>query len=125
VNIEALHEYMRAAASRQFRLGGYDCVRFVAESLLVGWNKDYLAALGYTDRRTVVRRLRGDGGLASACDKVLGRRIRWSDLETGDVAFFDDPRATIGLHMGAYVAVKMGGQIARVEPTWIDFGWRP
>lgn len=125
MNVEALHTYLSAVASKRFALGHYDCVRFVAEALFIGWDKDYLGVLDYNDRRTAVRRLRKAGGLAAACDDALGERIPWNDLKTGDVAYFDDPHATIGLVMPDYVAIKIGVTIYRGNVTHCEFGWRP
>jgi len=124
MNVQALSNYMAAVATKPFRLGNYDCVRFVAECLLVGWDRDYRDALGYLDRRSAVTRLRRDGGLPEAVDKVLGERIDWQDLKPGDVAFFDDPHATIGLVMPGYVAIKTGRSILRILPEYCEFGWR-
>ncbi len=125
MNAEALHDYMNAVAPKRFALGHFDCVRFVAECLLVGWDKNYLEHLGYFDRRSAVHRLRHDGDLKTACDRVLGKRIPWYELEPGDIAYYDDPHATIGLVMDGYVAIKMGRQIYRGNVDRAEFGWRP
>lgn len=121
MNRQALREYLADAAQRKQKFGSYDCVRFVAECLLVGWDKDHLAKLEYWDRRSAVRRLRKAGGLRFACSEALGPEIQ--DLREGDIAYYDDP-ATIGIIVKDRVLVFMGNTIWRLPIETALTGWR-
>lgn len=120
----ALHEYFNRVAAKPMVLGGYDCVRFVAEALYVGWNRNFIPILDYWDRRSAVRRLRQANGLRDACTDALGDEVHKSELVMGDVAYFEAPHATIGLVMDGYVAVKLRGSIVSVAPSAIITGWK-
>ncbi len=123
MNAQALHEYFERTAAAPFRLGGLDCVRFVAEALHAGWGRDYRTRLGYRDRRSACVRLRASGGLRDALGTVLGAEFPPTQLRPGDVAWFEPP-ATIGLVMPGYVAVKVGHTIHRADLCCAEFGWR-
>lgn len=124
MNITALREYLNLAAPASFRLGGLDCVRFVAEAVHAGWGRDYRHRLGYHDRRGACVRLRAAESLREAIGEVLGEEIPAADLMPGDVAYFIGPPTTLGLVMPGYVAVKSGRTIHRLLPDAVDLGWR-
>lgn len=106
--------------------GQYDCVRFVAEALKVGWDKDYLKELQYHDRRSAVRRLRAAGGLREATIEVLGPEISITALGTGDVAWVEPPFGpkAIGLIMPSYIALKGKRTIHRLRMELAGSGWK-
>ena len=122
-DFKALHTYLAAAAGKPFVFGGYDCVRFVAEALLVGWDRNYLGALGYDSRRSAVVRLRRADGLRDACTDALGDECLTADLVPGDVAYFETPAATIGLVLPGCVVIKSGRTIHRVDVSAAMTGW--
>ena len=121
MNREALRDYLEHASQRKQKFGSYDCVRFVAECLLIGWDRDHLGKLGYWDRRSAVRRLRRDGGLRSACSAALGPEV--SELREGDIAYYDEP-ATIGIVVNQQVLVFMNHTIWRLPLETALTGWR-
>lgn len=123
MNVEALSRYFIEQSRQRQRFGSNDCVTFVAGALLTGWGKDYTRALGYSDRRSAVRRLRVAGGLRAACDQVFGAMCEVEELRPGDVAYFERP-ATLGLVMPGYVAVLIASQVQRVKIEIARGGWR-
>lgn len=124
MNIEALHKYFYGVADKPLTLGHLDCVRFCAEALYVGFDRDYRGELGYWDRRSAVVRLRRAGGLRDAMIQALGEELPASDLITGDVAYFETPSPVIGLVLPTYVAVKSRRAIHRVNFSAMTVGWR-
>lgn len=123
MNINALRQFFDEQYGTPQKFGQVDCVRFVAEAVLVGWGRDYMDILGYSNRRTAVDRLRELGGLRGACDFAMGERRSIQELEPGDVVWFDKP-ATVGLLMPNYVAVKMGRCIHRFQIEPQMQGWK-
>lgn len=123
MNAQALRDYFNEAAQRPFVFGDYDCVRFVAEAVRVGWGRDFLPQLQYEGRRSAVRRLRGADGLFQAVSSVLGDPIAVEDLQPGDVAWLPQGRSSIGLVMPGYVAVNGNRCIHRVDPSSVVSGW--
>ena len=124
MNVEALRDYFYETAAQEFKLGGMDCVRFVTEAVFIGWGRDYRDVLQYQDRRSAVSRLRFLGGLRGACNFAMGPMHDIDDLEPGDVVYYHKPKATIGLLMPGYVAVKMGKNIHRFEIEEGMKGWK-
>jgi len=123
MNVDALRLFFNTAANQRQKLGTVDCVSFVTQAVFIGWGRDFFGYLQYDDRRSAVQRLRQLGGLKQACDHAMGEQRPVTELEPGDVVWFDKP-ATIGLLMEGYVAVKMGKTIHRlqIEPQMV--GWK-
>lgn len=124
MNVDALRDYFAEVAPAAIRLGGLDCVRFVADALAIGFDRDYRAVLGYSDRASAVRRLRSAHGLEAAVSDALGPLCAKRDLGVGDVAWFPQRPASIGLIMPGYVAVKGNRAIHRVDPDCYAMGWK-
>jgi len=123
MNVLALQSYFWTESQRKQKFGVIDCVQFVAGAVKQGWDRDYSDVLQYHDRRSAVKRLRELGGLMAACDMAMGKQHMISELEPGDVVWFDVPK-TIGLLMPGYIAVKMGCAIHRLEIDPRMFGWK-
>ncbi len=122
MNVEALAQFLSASAQRQFVLGKFDCVSFVFEGVNVGWNRDYLDNLGYSDKREAVNRLRESDGLYDAVCDGLGQDLPMSELVPGDIAWL--PPACIGLIMHDYIAVKTHRTILRYPLESARSGWK-
>jgi hypothetical protein len=122
MNVEALAEFLNASAQRPFVLGKFDCVSFTFEGVRVGWDRDYLKFLEYSDRRSAVDRLRGSDGLYDAICEGLGQDVPMCDLTAGDIAWI--PESTIGLIMPDYIAVKAYRTIFRVPFEFARSGWK-
>ena len=118
----ALREYFDRVAGLPVRFGVFDCVVFVAESLRVGWSRDYLSSLAYSDRRSAVARLRRSDGLSLAVSDILGDPIELDHLVAGDIAFIPNPD-TLGLVMPGYIAVKGNRTIHRATRDSAIYGW--
>lgn len=123
MNKQALREYFAEQGQTKQKFGTIDCVKFVATAVKIGWGRDYIEDLQYHDRRSAVERLRGAGGLQLATCEVLGDMRPISELEPGDVIWFDRP-ATLGLLMPGYIAVKWGKTVHRFEIQPQMWGWR-
>lgn len=122
MNSKALSQYFNECSSVKSTLGHFDCVRFVIEGILVGWEKDFTPFLGYKDRRSAVDRLRIAGGLDEAFTAEFGEPLKPTELIPGDVAYF--PEAVVGLVLPDYVAVKLRGSIGRIPLRFVEKGWR-
>ena len=123
MNKAALGRFFETQYGQKQELGSIDCVKFVTNAVLIGWERDYRAILQYDDRRSAVKRLRELGGLKAACCHAMGDMHPISELEPGDVVWFDEP-ATIGLLMPGYVAVKLGSVIHRFQIEPQMKGWK-
>lgn len=123
MNEDALREYFVEQSNLPQKFGTIDCVKFVANAVRIGWDRDYLGVLQYHDRRSAVDRLRALGGLRGACNHAMGDMVSITELEPGDVVWFDKP-ATIGLLMPNYVAVKLGKAIHRFQIEKQMMGWK-
>lgn len=122
MNTHALSRYLIEAAARPFRLGEHDCVSFAFEAVKVGWDRDYTACLGYSDRRSAVDRLREAEGLHEAICEGLGEDLPMSELQPGDLAWFGG--SMIGVIMPGYVAVKAYRTIVRMPMEHALSGWK-
>lgn len=123
MNEDALRDYFDEQSGVRQKFGTIDCVKFVANAVRIGWGRNYLGVLQYSDRRSAVARLRELGGLRGACNMAMGEAVSIEELEPGDVVWFDKP-ATIGLLMPGYVAVKLGKCIHRFQIEKQMTGWR-
>lgn len=123
MDAQALRDYFEEAAQRPFVFGDYDCVRFVAEAVRVGWGRDFMQQLRYQGRKSAVLRLRRADGLFQAVSGVLGAPTPTDDLMPGDVAWLPQGRASIGLIMPGYIALKGHQCIHRVDPSSATTGW--
>jgi len=123
VNVTALRSYFSEVSTRPSVLGELDCVRFVIESIRIGWGRDFRDCLRYQCRRSAVAQLREDGGLYDAFARVLGEAVPRSELIPGDIAYFTD--SFVGLMMPEYIAVKYRRTIYRVpfEHCGQGFKW--
>lgn len=124
MNRDALRKFFNEEANKPKKLGVVDCVSFVAQAVYLGWNRDYRPVLQYSDRRSAVDRLRELGGLRGACNHAMGEMLHIEELEAGDVIWYDRPAASIGLHMGEYIAVKCGKTIHRLQVEPQLRGWK-
>ena len=122
MDADALSDYLSEAAQRPAALGRFDCVRFVAEGLAVGWGRDFRDRLGYSDRRSAVDRLRAAGGLYDAVCSELGQDLPISELRAGDIAYFPDP--SIGLVLRDRIVLKAYRTILHVPLLAARSGWR-
>ncbi len=122
MNIEALSRYLVQAAARQFKLGSFDCVSFVFEGVKIGWDRDYLDNLGYSDRQSAIDRLREADGLYEAICDGLGQDLPLCELGPGDIAWF--PPSVIGLILPDYIAVKAYRTIVRLPLDMSLSGWK-
>ena len=122
MNTEALAGYLKGAAARPAEFGKFDCVSFVFVGLQIGWGRDYLQFLGYSDRRSAVERLRSSDGLYDAMCEGLGQDLPICELGPGDIAWFPD--STIGLMLPDYIAVKAYRTIYRVPFEMSRSGWK-
>ena len=122
MNTVALSKYFETAAQQPAELGHFDCVRFVVEAMNVGWGRDYRHVLGYSDRRSAVKRLRAAGGLQEAFIAELGEPVAASDLSTGDIAWFSDP--AVGLVLTNCIVVKVRKTILRLPLDSANIGWK-
>lgn len=122
MNVEALSKFLNASAPRQFVLGQFDCVSFVFEGVSVGWDRNYLDNLGYSDRREAITRLRESDGLYDAVCDGLGQDLPMCELSPGDIAWL--PPSCIGLIMHDYIAIKTYRTILRVPLDSARSGWK-
>ncbi len=122
IDAGALGEYFAQVANEQSELGGLDCVRFVIEGIRIGAGIDFRDRLGYWDRRSAVRRLRGSRGLDAAFREALGDPDPPESLDICDIAFFAPH--SVGLVMPGYVALKSRATIWRIALDQAKHGWR-
>ncbi len=123
MNVDAIRDYFERVAPLPQCFGVYDCCTFVVEVLLYGFDRDFRYALGYGDRRSAVKRLRGAGGLRDAFSGILGAEALCEDYPPGSIAYFDRP-AFVGIIMPGYIAVKGNRVIHRFMMEPHRTGWR-
>lgn len=122
MNVEALAEFFSESAQRPAKLGSFDCVSFAFQGVKIGWGRDYMACLGYEDRRSAIDRLRAADGLYDAICEGLGQDLPLCELAPGDLAWI--PPSLIGLIMDDYVAVKYARTVLRIPFEYVRTGWK-
>lgn len=110
--MDALSEFLRAAAMRPFLLGEWDCGAFTAAWVLqvrgvdpgIEWRSRYRTALG------LVRLLKRRGGMVAHFDACLAAVgvARTDTPKRGDVAVVETPQGETG-------AIVLGGTVAMLK----------
>ncbi len=122
MNYLALREFFNEQCALPQRLGKHDCVLFVLWACKIGFGRDHIAGMRYTDRRSAVRQLREEGGLEGAFTKHFGELKSIDDLDVGDIINLKEI-SSVGLLMPGYVVAKGHYQLCRFAIDSNMVGW--